>query len=526
MRDGVELRAIRHYAAGGARQPLVLIRSCYGITGVFGILGTLFAERGMQVVMEDCRGVGGSKGVFRPFFDEQNDGEDTVNWIVQQPWFEGKLALWGISYLGNTAWAIANSAAAGKVTAMGLHVTLTNFHDRTYAFGGYTLETSIGWTITMREILRKGGILSRLTSTRRSKMLSEKAAGILPLKNADRVVSAEGVGWWQDWMKHGEPGDAYWNPIDYGRAAESLPAAVMTAGWYDIFLPWQIEDFVAAQGAGRDARLIVGPWMHAAMPAAAESLRESMALFQEEFGLSARVAKPRVRLFLMGADEWRDYPSWPVPAAAQRYFLKQGGGLSGALPGAGLSKFDYDPAQPTPSLYGPALEGKSGWGDMAALERRGDVLVFTGDLLAGDCDVIGHVAAEVYLRSNTQYTDLYLCLCDVNAAGVSRNVCDGYRRLRPEAGDGGGVRRVAIELWPTAYRFKRGHRIRVIVASGAHPRYVRNLGTGEALGEGERRVVQHQEILHGPEHPSAIILSVVEAGSLATMAGGAHQKTK
>jgi uncharacterized protein len=146
--------------------------------------------------------------------------------------------------------------------------------------------------------------------------------------------------------------------------------------------------------------------------------------------------------------------------------------------------------------------------------------------LAGDCDVIGHVAAEVYLRSNTQYTDLYLCLCDVNAAGVSRNVCDGYRRLRPEAGDGGGVRRVAIELWPTAYRFKRGHRIRVIVASGAHPRYVRNLGTGEALGEGERRVVQHQEILHGPEHPSAIILSVVEAGSLATMAGGAHQKTK
>jgi hypothetical protein len=518
MRDGVELRAIRHYSPDGRRQPAVLIRSCYGITGVSGILGTLFAERGFQVILQDCRGIGGSQGVFRPFLDEQNDGEDTVNWIARQHWFDGNLALWGISYLGNTAWAIANSPAAAKVKAMGLHVTLSNFHDRTYAFGGYTLEASIGWTITMGEVARNSRmrVLSSITRMRRGRMIAEKAAAVLPLKNADRVVSAEGISWWPDWMNHAEPGDPYWSSINYGGGAETLPATFMSAGWHDIFLPWQLQDFMNAQRAGRDVRLIIGPWMHAAMPGIAESLRETIALFQEQFGLASRQpAKPRVRLFLMGANEWRDYPSWPVPnARPQSFYCHPGGVLSPSAPGvAGSSKFDYDPAHPTPSLHGPTIEGRSGSGDMAPLERRSDVLVFTAEPLANHIDTIGPVAAEVYLRSNSQHTDLYLCLCDVNPDGVSRNVCDGYRRLRPTHPPmlaDGRTRQVAVEFWPAAYRFERGHRIRVIVASGAHPRYVRNPGTGEPLGEGQTTVIQHQEILFGPEYPSAISLSVVD----------------
>jgi len=516
MRDGVELLAIRRYAPGAGPQPTVLVRSCYGIAGPFGLIGTLFAERGFQVVLQNCRGIGGSHGVFRPFFDEQNDGEDTVNWIASQPWFSGQLALWGGSYLGNTAWAIANSPAAVRVNAMGLHVTLTNFHDRTYAFGGYTLEASFQWTITMLEILRGGGmnILGMLTRMRRNRILTGKATAVLPLKHADKVVSAAGCTWWQDWMNHAEPGDPWWDPINYGRAATTIPATLMTTGWHDIFLPWQLKDFVAAQRAGRAVRLIVGPWMHADMNGASENLRETLAHFQQQFGLAAPAHGAKVRLFVMGANEWRDYDSWPIPNATPRtYFFHHGGLLEQNAPAhQAVSIFDYDPATPTPSFHGPTIEGKSGSGAMAALERRSDILSFTTEPLTADMDAIGPISAEVYLRSNTEHTDLYLCLCDVPPGGeVSTNVCDGYTRLRPGTTPllaDGRTRRVTVEFWPTAFRFARGHRMRVIVVSGAHPRYARNLGTGEPLGEGQTMIVAHQQILHGGGSPTAITLTV------------------
>jgi putative CocE/NonD family hydrolase len=133
-------------------------------------------------------------------------------------------------------------------------------------------------------------------------------------------------------------------------------------------------------------------------------------------------------------------------------------------------------------------------------------LLFTSAAVSVDLDVVGPVSAEIFLRSNTAHTDLYLCLCDVTPEGRSTNVCDGYRRLRPDGNR--DVRKVDIEFWPTAYRFQAGHRLRVIVASGAYPRYARNPGSGEPLGDATTMVIAHQQILHGPEHPSAVTLSL------------------
>jgi putative CocE/NonD family hydrolase len=522
MRDGVELLADRYYSRTAAQAPTVLIRSCYG-RSTFKLFATFFAERGMQVVIQSCRGTFGSQGTFRPFFDELNDGEDTVAWMERQPWFSGKLALWGISYLGNTAWAVAASPAASKVDALGLHVTLTNFRDRTYAFDGFTLLSCAGWTATMVQILRSGGAnpLASMLGRRKMNALSERAVAVIPLRQADRIIEPRGVSWWQDWMDHAEPGDPWWAPVDYGAAAQTLPPTVMVAGWYDIFLPFQLRDFAAALNAGRDVRITIGPWTHVAVPGLVESLRQSMALFQERFGIGSSESskasrKPGIRLFLMGANEWREYPSWPPPGAvAQALYLHpgdlhpQGGGLSVAAPASeGESAFDYDPSQPTPALHGANLESRKGSGDMAELERRSDVLVFTAEPVASDLDAIGPVSAEIFLRSNTRHTDLYLCLCDVTPGGRSTNVCDGYRRLRPDISPGGDARKVSIEFWPTAYRFKRGHRVRIIVASGAHPRYSRNPGSGQPLGDATTMVVAHQQILHGPRHPSAITLAI------------------
>ena len=521
MRDGVELLADRHYPRQSAQSPTVLIRSCYG-RSAFKFIATIFAERGMQVVMQSCRGTSGSQGTFRPFFDEQNDGEDTVEWIERQPWFSGKLALWGVSYLGNTAWAVAGSRVAPKVGALGLHVTLSNFRDQVYAFDGFTLMSGVGWTRIMLEIVRAGASglnpFVSLIGRWKTKALLERAVATIPMRKADRILRPEGAFWWQDWMDHAEPGDPWWEAIDYGAAVRSMPPTAMVTGWYDIFLPFQLRDFAAVQRAGRDVRITIGPWTHAAFPGFAESLRQSIGLFQERFGIgpsgsAGASGKPRVRLLLMGANEWREYPTWPPPNSAPKtFYLHPSGGMSADAPvSESQSAFDYDPAQPTPACHGPALEARKGSGHMAELERRSDVLVFTSEPIASDVDAIGPVSAEIFLRSNTEHTDLYLCLCDVTPDGRSTNVCDGYRRLHPDGSAGRDARKVNIEFWPTAYRFRRGHRLRIIVASGAHPRYARNPGSGESLGDATSMVVAHQRILHGPEHRSAITLAVVSS---------------
>ena len=368
MRDGVELLADRYYARESTNAPTVLIRTCYG-RGAFKFIATVLAERGMQVVMQSCRGTNGSQGTFRPFFDERDDGVDTVEWMERQPWFSGKLALWGASYLGNAAWAIAASRVAPKVNALGLHVTLTNFRDQTYAFDGFTLIGCVGWTMTMVQVINTGGMigLGALLGRRKAKALTDRASATIPLGKADRVFRPEGVPWWQDWMDHAEPGDPWWEAIDYGAAARSMPPTVMVGGWYDIFLPFQLRDFAAAQNAGRDVRITIGPWTHAAFPGFAESLRQSIELFQERFGIgtpqSAVVnGKPRVRLFLMGAKEWREYPAWPpANTVAQTFFLHSSGDLTASAPvSENESTFDYDPAQPTPAFHGATLEGPEG----------------------------------------------------------------------------------------------------------------------------------------------------------------------
>ena len=146
--------------------------------------------------------------------------------------------------------------------------------------------------------------------------------------------------------------------------------------------------------------------------------------------------------------------------------------------------------------------------DNRILEARSDVLIFTSEPMRRDFEVIGPVNAELYVRSNLKHTDFFVRLCDVHPSGKSMNICDGIRRVRPmrPEPEPDGCLCVKIEMWPTAYCFQRGHRIRVQVSSGAHPRYARNTGSGEPIGEATRLCAAEQAVFHDPSHPSAIIL--------------------
>jgi putative CocE/NonD family hydrolase len=222
-----------------------------------------------------------------------------------------------------------------------------------------------------------------------------------------------------------------------------------------------------------------------------------------------------VRLFLQQADQWLEFEEWPPPATAREVHLQAAGRL-GEEPGTGVSTYVYDPADPTPSVGGPLLQPPGEQVDQSPVEARADVLVFTGDPLPADLDVVGPVTAVVHVRPELDHADVFVRVCDVDERGVSRNVVDGIRRLDPRtvpapdvtAGED-GVLAVEIELFPTAYRFRAGHRLRVQVAGGAFPRFARNVGTGEPFGVATRGKPGAVEVLHDADHPSRIVLPVL-----------------
>ncbi|HZC40638.1 MAG TPA: CocE/NonD family hydrolase [Streptosporangiaceae bacterium] len=220
---------------------------------------------------------------------------------------------------------------------------------------------------------------------------------------------------------------------------------------------------------------------------------------------------------VMGGGGWRSPEQWPPPASEQRWHLHPGGVLAPEPPPAsGPDRYRYDPADPTPAVGGSSLSTNSGPKDNRALERRPDVLAYTSAPLAAGLEITGPVAADLHVSSSNGHTDFFARLCDVHPRGRSVNVTDGMLRLVP--GDPGHIR---VELWPTAHLFRAGHRIRLQVSSGAHPRYARNLGTGEPLATGTAMQPAEQVVYHDPQRPSAVLLPVqVTAGSPAARSPG------
>jgi putative CocE/NonD family hydrolase len=336
----------------------------------------------------------------------------------------------------------------------------------------------------------------------------------LPLSQADERILGRRVDFYQDWLTHEQPGDPWWDVVDFRSERDQAPPATFLGGWYDIFLPAQIEDYTAVRAAGGDARMTIGPWTHASPAGMAASLREALTWFDRhsDAAPSAVSAPNRVRLFVMGSRRWVDVPDWPPPATVERWHLQPGGRLSTDPPTESKPDgFRFDPADPTPGIGGPSLDLRNaGRKDQRHREERPDVLTYTSPRMDREMTVAGPLAVELWFRSSRPYTDVSVRLCCVSANGRSVNLSDGYRRLRPEdvTPDADGILHVRVDMWPTATTFRRGEAIRLQVASGAHPLFARNLGTGEPVATGSTMRAASQEVFHDPGHPSAVELPV------------------
>lgn len=510
-RDGAILRT-DHYAPALPHAPTVLIRTPYGRGGLNAVAARVLAEQGFHVVVSSCRGTAGSGGRFDPMRHERDDGLDTVDWLRRQPWFTGRFGMFGPSYVGYTQWAIAD---VPELAAMATAVTSSQFQDPTYAGGSFSLFTTLAWASLLAA--QEGPWLSATMQMLRGQPKLRQAFGHLPLAEADRLATGAEVEFFRRWLTLAGTDAAaeYWTDLNHDRRLPTVTAPVlMVGGWHDIFLPWQLRDYANLRSAGARPHLTIGPWSHGSRGLLTTSLRESIGWLRSHLRGEPDAVRARpVRLFVDGADEWRDFDDWPPAEVTARHWFPQPGGLLAPHVSTvdDIDSVRYDPADPTPSVSGPVLLANlSQPRDNRDLEARPDVLVYTGPALAADLDVIGPVSATVFVRGSLPYFDVFVRLCDVQPSGRSVNVCDGLVRLRPGAypSDPDGVSEVVVELWPTAYRFRRRHRLRLQISGGAHPRYVRNTGTDEQLATATDLRAVTIEVLHGPACPTALHLPV------------------
>ena len=544
MRDGVVLRADVYRPEGEGPWPTLLMRTPYGKREplILILLDPLRAARaGFMVVVQDTRGRFVSEGEWTPLRHEGADGHDTVEWAARLPGSNGRVGMFGDSYMGHTQWmaAIEQPPSLGAIAPA---VTWREPLDGLLARGGaLELGLALPWDLEtgVDHVLRSAA--SAEDGVRRVEALIDdfdRLAGDgyadLPVHEAPMlrrhgVPDLGTIGMLED------PQRADWSRVE-GRHERVTVPTFHIAGWHDIFLQGSIDNYAAMAALGRPTQLVVGPWHHTAtwsdpvgercfglrghrMGAPAhphgDTIDEQLAWFGRHLDPGASPAaddeQPPVRIFVMGRNRWRDEQTWPLARArTERWHLQADGGLAPTAPETGVpaSQFTYDPADPVPTLGGNTVMAPTyppGAFDQRRVEARADVLVFTSEPLQRELEVTGRVRVVLHAESSAPSTDWVARLCDVHPDGRSFNVCDGVVRVAEHANVPG---RIEIDLWSTSNAFLPGHRLRVHVTSSNFPRWDRNLNTGDQRSA--RCETARQRVHHDGERPSWIELPIVD----------------
>lgn len=437
--------------------------------------------------------------------------------------------MWGGSYFGYTQWVLADRINPG-LSAFILQICSTDFHQMFYPGGAFSLESALYWAVTS---YGKKDIPASPEDL-------QKGYQGFPLIEADNRAVRD-IPFFNDWAIHSEKNE-HWQKIDGQKRTRTLQApALLMAGWYDAFLPTQIEDFLSIQ---RDAkpevanatRLIIGPWAHArtvtfpdkTIPRnyRLESLAPSIPWFDEHLTRDKKTNKlvSPVRIYVMGKNIWRDEQEWPLKRTIYTsYFLHSAGkanslytdGVLNLTPPSSQESTDtyvYNPLNPVPTAGGTMLGPRAGIELQNNIENREDVLVYTTDLLKEDVEVTGPIDLFLHVSTTAANTDFTAKLVDVYPDGSAYNISEGILRRKYNQNSQQPTE-IKIQLWPTSQVFFKGHRIRLEVSSSNYPRFDRNPNTGTKIATELNPVSATQVIYHGKNTPSRLILPIISKGN-------------
>jgi len=538
MRDGVRLMADVYLPNadphGASAYPTVLIRLPYSKREAYCYMpahGRFWAQRGYACVIQDVRGRGSSEGHFREYESEAQDGWDTLDWVAQQSWCNGSIGMVGESYYGSTQWAVAPLG----------HPSL-----KCLAPGDVDPDMYTAWRDGGAFCLGTAGIGTFEFDARRGTNPGRFDVWHLPLVSSDEAAGRRSAAY-RALIEHPSR-DGYWDEINGARHYEDIAVPMLHwGGWYDIHVNGTLNGWRNVRTLSRDARtrecqwLVMGGTDHELSPEftgrigrvplahhgfAHDRVREFFDywLKGEANGYEQR---PRVQYFTIGLNEWRAADDWPPPGTRIVDYYLGRCGLANSVSGDGTLGFEprgddppdsyvYDPADPVAFWVGKDIwAGAKTMGTREEVERRRDVLAFTGAVLEADLTVTGPIVVELYAASTARDTDFTAALVDVFPDGGAQLVREGIVRGRyreserePHLLEPGRVYEYRIDLASTSYLFAKGHRLRVEISSSNFDRYDRNLNTGEPVGTSAAMVEASQTVLHDSGHPSRIRLPI------------------
>jgi putative CocE/NonD family hydrolase len=545
MRDGVSLIADVYRPRVDGKFPVLLERTPYD-RGAESTMAYELACHGYVVVLQDTRGRYESGGVFYPFRDESQDGFDTVEWAARLDSANGKVGMFGGSYVGATQ-MLAAMAQPPHLVAIFPYLTGSDIYDDwTYQNGVLMQWFTSSWTST----------LALDTLRRRADEISHPREWVAALPVESYPILSEpslsGLApYFHDWVEH-ERSDSYWQRwrvSDHYR--EMNVKGLHVGGWHDLFLRGSIKNYLglraeAVTPAARGGqRLIIGPWAHT--PTSPEGKVGDVVFGKSAvLDMTGSVLKwfdytlkgiqneyanaPAVRLFIMGENVWRDEQEFPLARTLYtRYYLHSSRGSNGVRGDGELNvtapaaerpdQFEYDPKNPVPTIGGRLCCGMAippGPFDQRPNEARPDVLIFSTAPLGKDLEVTGFITLELYASTSAVDTDFTALLADVDQSGYARFLTDGivrarYRNTTTRLDEivPGKVYKYVIDLWATSNVFKAGHRLRLYISSSNFPRFNRNANTGEPMLGASRTVIARQTLYHDRKNSSALTLPII-----------------
>jgi putative CocE/NonD family hydrolase len=542
MRDGVKLfTSIYTPKNSRGTNPILLTRTPYNIEpggpASFNFRMTAYSRYTNEdyiMVFQDVRGRYMSEGTFediRPVIpdkktnkdiDESTDTWDTVDWLIKNvAGNNGKVGIFGISYPGfYSTMGIIGAHPAVKAVSPQAPVTAWFVGDDFHHNGAYFLLDCFTFYYSNGHTFKKP---TRKGFSQFSYPVPDNYEFFLSLgaiKNIAPKFFGDSITFWNNAFSHPDYDD-FWKARDPRQYLRNVTPAVMTVGgWFDaedLFGALHTYEAIEKQNPQTVKNtLVMGPWSHSqwafgearnlgniwwGLDANARFQQLEKAFFDYYLKGKGKGNIPEAMIFVTGANEWRNFETWPPEnVISKNLYFQASGEVTFTPPGSGSSSVEYvsDPMKPVPYSAEINTERTVEYmtDDQRFASRRPDVANFESAILQEDMTLTGPLTADLFVSTTGTDADFIVKLIDVfpdnaksQAGQVSEVPLGGYQMLvraevfrgkyrnsyeNPEPFTPGKVTEVKYVIPDIAHTFKKGHRVMIQVQNSWFPLVDRN----------------------------------------------------